>query len=265
MLPSFEAGSVWLVGAGPGDPGLLTIHALYALEHADVVLHDALVASEILALITPVARVESVGKRAGRPSARQIRINERLIAFARANLKVVRLKGGDPMVFGRGGEEALALAAAGISFRVVPGISAGIGGMACAGLPITHRGIARSVAFVTGQATVGGEPDWTALAHSADTIVLYMGCGRIGDIAAHLIGAGRDPSEPLVFITDATTSRQRVRAACLNTAAEAAVGISAGATLIVIGEIVRLRAALEPWLEWIPASVVPAQLALARV
>ncbi len=128
MPPTFAAGSVWLVGAGPGDPGLLTLHALHALEQADVVLHDALIAPEILALGGRGARLEPVGKRAGRPSAPQLRINQRLIELARAGLRVVRLKGGDPLVFGRGGEEALALAAAGVPFRIVPGITAGIGG-----------------------------------------------------------------------------------------------------------------------------------------
>src|SRR3712207_3471160 len=125
--PSFEPGSVWLVGAGPGDPGLLTLHALRALEDADVVLHDALVSEAVLALANPVARLEPVGKRAGRASAKQLRINQRLIELARRGLRVVRLKGGDPFVFGRGGEEALAVAAAGVPFRVVPGVTAGIG------------------------------------------------------------------------------------------------------------------------------------------
>ena len=145
--PLFHPGSVWLVGAGPGDPGLLTLHALHALAEADVVLHDALVPPDILAL-AGAARLEAVGKRAGGARTHQMRINQRLITLARQGLRVVRLKGGDPLVFGRGGEEALALAAAGIPFRVVPGISAGIGGTAAAGIPLTHRGLARSVVFV---------------------------------------------------------------------------------------------------------------------
>ena len=132
--PVFEAGTVWLVGAGPGDPGLLTLHAAHALAEADVVLHDALVAPDILAL-APQARLEPVGKRAGGGRTPQLRINERLIRLARDGQRVVRLKGGDPLVFGRGTEEALALAAAGVRFRIIPGVSAGIGGTAAAGNP----------------------------------------------------------------------------------------------------------------------------------
>ena len=154
---TFEPGTVWLVGAGPGDPGLLTLHAAHALAEADVVLHDALVSPEILAL-APQARLEPVGKRAGGRRTPQLRINERLIRLAREGHRVVRLKGGDPLVFGRGGEEALALAAAGIRFRIVPGVSAGIGGTAAAGIPVTHRGLAHSVAFVTGHDASGELP-----------------------------------------------------------------------------------------------------------
>src|SRR5580698_8646855 len=157
----FEPGTVWLVGAGPGDPGLLTLHAASALAEADVVLHDALVSPEILALAAH-ARLEPVGKRAAGRRTPQLRINERLIQLAREGHRVVRLKGGDPLVFGRGGEEALALAAAGISFRIVPGISAGIGGTAAAGIPLTHRRLARSVAFATGHDSSGelADVDW---------------------------------------------------------------------------------------------------------
>ena len=188
---NFEPGTVWLVGAGPGDPGLLTLHAAHALAEADVVLHDALVSREILALARQ-ARLEPVGKRAGGRRTPQLRINERMIRLAREGNRVVRLKGGDPLVFGRGGEEALALAAAGIRFRIVPGISAGIGGTAAAGIPVTHRGLARSVAFVTGHDASGGLPDldWSALARGADVLVLYMALRRIGAIAARLRAAG---------------------------------------------------------------------------
>ena len=188
----FEPGTVWLVGAGPGDPGLLTLHAAHALAEADVVLHDALVSPEILAL-APQARLEPVGKRAGGRRTPQLRINERLIRLAREGHRVVRLKGGDPLVFGRGGEEALALAAAGVRFRIIPGISAGIGGTAAAGIPVTHRGLAHSVAFVTGHDASGELPelDWAALARGADVLVLYMALRRIGPIAARLLAAGR--------------------------------------------------------------------------
>jgi uroporphyrin-III C-methyltransferase len=240
---TIEPGTVWLVGAGPGDPGLLTLHAARALAEADVVLHDALVSPEILAL-APQARMEPVGKRAGGRRTPQLRINERLIRLARDGNRVVRLKGGDPLVFGRGGEEALALAAAGVRFRIIPGISAGIGGAAAAGIPVTHRGLAHSVAFVTGQDSSGEPPDldWRALARGADVLVLYMALRRIGAIAAHLRAAGRDGAEPVAFITEATTPRQTVAITTLAQAERTAATIPSHApTLIVIGPVVALR------------------------
>lgn len=238
-----ERGTVWLVGAGPGDPGLLTVKATQVLAQADVVLHDALVSPEILAL-APQAHLEPVGKRAGRERAPQMRINQRLIDLARANLRVVRLKGGDPLVFGRGGEEALALAAAGISCQIVPGISAGIGAAAAAGIPVTHRGLAHSVAFVTGHDSSGGVPDldWAALARGADVLVLYMALRQIGAIAAHLRAAGRAASEPVAFITEATTPRQSVTVTTLADAERIAAAIPRTApTLIVVGPVIALR------------------------
>ncbi len=241
-----ERGTVWLVGAGPGDPGLLTLHAARALAEADVVLHDALVSPEILALAAR-ARLEPVGKRAGGRRTPQLRINERLIQLARAGNRVVRLKGGDPLVFGRGAEEALALAAAGIRFRIIPGISAGIGGMASAGIPATHRGLARSVAFVTGHDASGELPDldWGAVARGADVLVLYMALRRIGAIAANLLAAGRKADEPVAFVTEATTPRQRVAITTLAEAEYAAAGVPSHApTLIVIGPVVALRSLL---------------------
>jgi uroporphyrin-III C-methyltransferase len=240
---NLEPGSVWLVGAGPGDPGLLTLHAAHALAEAEVVVHDALVSPEILAL-APQARLEAAGKRAGGDRVPQLRINERLIGLARDGLRVVRLKGGDPLVFGRGGEEALALAAAGIPFRIVPGISAGIGGTAAAGIPVTHRGLARSVAFVTGHDTTGALPelDWPALSRGAEVLVLYMGLRQIGAIAARLLAAGRDGVDPVVFVTEATTARQHVVMTTLADAADIARTIPKHLpTLIVIGPVVALR------------------------
>ena len=225
-LPEFAPGSVWLVGAGPGDPGLLTLHAAHALARADVILHDALVAPEILALAGPAAAFEPVGKRAGRPGPAQLRINQRLIDLARAGLRVLRLKGGDPFVFGRGGEEALALAAAGVPFRVVPGITSGIGGLAYAGIPLTHRMLSRiGRVFVTGQSAGSGAPrdvDWAALARGTRTIVLYMALGRLAEIARALISAGRDPDEPVALLSEATTARQRCLRTTLADAAAAA-------------------------------------------
>jgi uroporphyrin-III C-methyltransferase len=246
---TFEPGTVWLVGAGPGDPGLLTLHAARALAEADVVLHDALVSPEILAL-APLARLEPVGKRAGGRRTPQLRINERMIRLAREGNRVVRLKGGDPLVFGRGGEEALALAAAGIRFRLIPGISAGIGGTAAAGIPLTHRGLVHSVAFVTGHDAGGrmSDLDWPALARGADVLVLYMALRQIGAIAAKLRVAGRDAAEPVAFVTEATTPRQHVTITTLEQAARAAAVIPAHApTLIVIGPVVALRPLLAAW------------------
>ncbi len=264
LPPEFAPGSVWLVGAGPGDPGLLTLHAVHALERADVVLHDALIAPEILALCGAKARLEAVGKRAGRPSARQLRINQRLIELARAGLRVVRLKGGDPLVFGRGGEEALALAAAGIAFRIVPGITAGIAAPAYAGIPATHRMRARSVAFVTGHDAGGGGAgggaaravDWAALAKGADTIVLYMALQRLPEIAAALLAAGRAPDEPVAILCEATTPRARQQ---ITTLADAgAISAGPGPSLIVIGSVVGLNAILAPWQHTEPARIAGA-------
>jgi uroporphyrin-III C-methyltransferase len=258
-MPEFTPGTVWLVGAGPGDPGLLTLHAVRALEQADVVLHDALVAPEILALCDPAARLEPVGKRAGRPSARQLQINERLIALAREGLRVVRLKGGDPMVFGRGGEEALALAAAAVPFRIVPGVTAGHGALAYAGIPATHRGRSQSIAFVTGHHAGGGDArdvDWSALASGAQTLVLYMALQRLPAIADALLTAGRDSDEPVAILSDATTPRQRVLRTTLGEAAVVATQVDrSSATLIAIGPVVELGDVLLPWLETAPATL----------
>lgn len=250
----FEPGTVWLVGAGPGDPGLLTLHAARALGEADVVLHDALVAPEILAL-APQARLELVGKRAGGRRTPQLRINERLICLAREDLRVVRLKGGDPLVFGRGGEEAVALAAAGVRFRIIPGISAGVGGTAAAGIPLTHRGLARSVSFVTGHDSSGDVPglDWPALVRGSEVLVLYMALRQIGAIAAHLRASGRAGAEPVAFVTEATTPRQNVIVTTLAEAERAAAAIpSHMPTLIVIGPVVALRSLLVAWQDVAP-------------
>jgi uroporphyrin-III C-methyltransferase len=259
--PAFAQGTVWLVGAGPGDPGLLTLHAVYALDTADVVLHDALIAPEILALARQ-ARLEAVGKRAGAARTPQIRINERLIRLAREGHRVVRLKGGDPLVFGRGAEEALALAAAGIRFRIVPGISAGIGGSAYAGIPTTHRGIAHSVAFATGHDAGGNLPedlDWEALARGADVLILYMALRQIDRIAARLRAAGRDVEEPVAFITDATTPRQRVVVTTLARVKAVSATLPRDApTLIVVGPVVDLRRLIAAWQDTAPMCCTPA-------
>ena len=255
--PDFAPGTVWLVGAGPGDPGLLTLHAVHALTQADVVVHDALVPEDILSL-APRARREMAGKRAGGVRTQQLRINLRLITLAQQGLRVVRLKGGDPLVFGRGGEEALALAAARIPFRIVPGISAGVGGAASAGIPLTHRGLARSVAFATGHDSSGdlADVDWHALSRGSEVLVFYMAQRRIGQIAARLIGAGRAADDAVALISNATRSDQDVLMATLATAADAVAGISPGAaTLIVTGPVLALRPLLADWQQTDPMTV----------
>jgi uroporphyrin-III C-methyltransferase len=255
LIPSsFDTGSVWLVGAGPGDPGLLTLHALHALTNADIILHDALVSEEILSL-APQARLEAAGKRAGGTRTPQLRINQRLIALARQGLRVVRLKGGDPLIFGRGGEEAQALAAAGISFRIVPGISAGIGGTASAGIPLTHRGVARSVSFATGHDSSASltRLDWAALGSGAEVLVLYMAGRQLGTIASRLLEAGRDPAEAVALIQDATRPNQSVHVTTLAEAVNQTVSVSPA--LIVIGPVVALRDRLAAWQQTAPMTI----------
>lgn len=256
-LPAFEAGWVWLAGAGPGDPGLLTLHALNALEQADVVVHDALVDARVLTLAGSGARLIHAGKRGGRPSAKQIDITRRIIAFARNGHRVLRLKGGDPFTFGRGSEEALALAAAGIPFRVIPGITSGLGGLAYAGIPATDRGIAQAVTFVTGHTAGGDIPDtvdWDAVARAGGTIVVYMGAKHLGKIAARLIAGGRSPREPVAIISRATLPDQSVIETTLAQAGEDAVGAPTPA-IIAVGEAVRLRAGMD-WLGAIGGRVL---------
>jgi len=251
-LPDLMPGSVWLVGAGPGDPGLLSALALHALGCADSIVYDALVDRRILALARPGAALEYAGKRGGRPSPSQPDISARLVVLARAGRRVLRLKGGDPCVFGRGGEEALALAAAGVPFRIVPGITAGIGGLAYAGIPVTHRALASAVTFVTGHASGGAVPDgidWAAIARGSPVIVLYMALAHLAGIAARLIAEGRSPEEPVAIVSRATTPAQRVVVTTLAAAAEAAAaaGIEPP-TIVAVGPVVALREALA-WLD----------------
>jgi uroporphyrin-III C-methyltransferase len=260
-LPALEPGWVWLVGAGPGDPGLLTLLALHALRQAEIVIYDALVGPEILALAAPSARLEFAGKRGGKPSARQPDISRRLIQLAQEGQRVLRLKGGDPFVFGRGGEEALALVAARVPFRIVPGISAGIGGLAYAGIPITHRDINSAVTFVTGHDSTGVVPDavdWPALAKGSPVIVMYMALKHLPGIVERLLAAGRAPSEPLAVVSRATTREQRVLETTLGASAAdvAASGIEPPA-IVVIGEVVALRAGLD-WLGALAGRVLEA-------
>ncbi len=243
-LPDFAPGSVWLVGAGPGAPGLLTVLALHALKAADVVVYDALVDRRILRLARAGAALDYAGKRGGKPSPQQPDISLRLIRLAREGKRVLRLKGGDPFVFGRGGEEAAALAQAGIPCRVVPGITAGIGGLAAAGIPATHRDTNSAVAFVTGHASGGEVPDgidWAALARAAPVLVIYMALKHLDAIAARLMEAGRPADEPVAIVSKATMAGQRVlRTSLARAATDArAAGIEPPA-VVAIGPVVAL-------------------------
>ena len=250
-VPDFEPGWVWLVGAGPGDPGLLTLHALNALARADVVVYDALVDETVLQFANPLAKLEYSGKRGGKPSPKQRDISARLVELARQGKRVLRLKGGDPFVFGRGGEEALALVDAGIPFRIVPGVTAGIGGLGYAGIPVTHRDTNHAVTFVTGHMAGGAVPenlDWPSIAKGSPVIVLYMALSHLDHIADLLISNGRRADEPVALVRNATLKDQQVLETTLGTAsADVAAANFKAPAIIVIGETVRLRAGLD-WL-----------------
>lgn len=246
--PRLEPGWVWLCGAGPGDPGLMTLHALNALRQADVVVHDALVNPEILDW-APQAELIHAGKRGGKPSARQADISLRLVALAREGRRVLRLKGGDPFVFGRGAEEALALVQGGVPVRIIPGITAGIGGLGCAGIPATQREVNHSVTFVTGHDQSGAMPaslDWQAISRGAQVLVIYMGMKHVAQISAALIAAGRPADEPCAVVTSATRPEQRVLQTTLGAMARAiaAAGLEPPAILCV-GRSVLLPQAMD--------------------
>ncbi|MDR3497352.1 MAG: uroporphyrinogen-III C-methyltransferase [Ancalomicrobiaceae bacterium] len=246
-MPAFAPGSVWLVGAGPGDPGLLTALAIHALSLADVIVYDALVSNDVLSLARSQAAREFAGKRGGKPSARQRDITERLIELARGGKRVLRLKGGDPFVFGRGGEEALALVAAGVPYRVVPGITAGLGGIALAGIPATTRETNQAITLMTGHSAADAEIDWAAFAATKSPLVLYMAANNLPKIVPELIAAGMAPDTPVAFVTKATTPDERVVVTALGRAVEdmLAAGVEAP-TITVIGSIVGLRRLLIP-------------------
>jgi uroporphyrin-III C-methyltransferase len=236
-------GCVYLVGAGPGDPGLLTLRAARLLAEADTVVHDRLVHPAVLEHARPHARILYVGKEGGGGSVRQEDIHTLLIAQARLGRSVVRLKGGDPFVFGRGGEEALALEAASIPYEVVPGVSSLAAVPAAAAIPITHRGVSGAVTFATAHRTEGA-PDWEHLAR-AETLVLFMAGGRLEETVNALMSAGRAPTTPAAVVEAGTWEHQRVIEAPLSgiagQAREADVGSPA---LLVVGEVVSLRSQL---------------------
>jgi len=235
------AGQVWLVGAGPGDPELLTIKALKALERADVLVHDGLVSDEILSLAPAKARRISVAKRKSRHSYSQDEINRMLVAFAAEGLNVVRLKGGDPFIFGRGGEELEACREAGVECHVVPGVTAALAAGASAGAPLTHRGAAQAVTFVTGHAANGKEPDldWAALAKANHTVVIYMGLSQAAPIAARLMEAGRSGATPALIVENASRADERRVVTTLAGLADAASNLS-GPALLIVGEAMAL-------------------------
>ncbi|MGJ8623565.1 MAG: uroporphyrinogen-III C-methyltransferase [Yoonia sp.] len=246
--PVLEEGWVWLCGAGPGDPGLLTLHAVNALRQADVVIYDALVQEDILSW-APQAEHIYAGKRGGKPSAKQRDISLRLVDLARAGKRVLRLKGGDPFVFGRGGEEAQTLVQHGVPIRIIPGISAGIGGLAYAGIPVTHRDVNQSVTFVTGHDQSGNTPgslDWTSISKGSQVIVIYMGMKHIAQIAQQLMDAGRSIHEPVAVVTTATTDAQQVLETTLGTIVEdiAQAGLEPPA-IICVGQSVLMRQVLD--------------------
>jgi len=246
-MPVFPPGQVWLTGAGPGDPGLLTLHAVNALNQADAVVYDALVSEAILRCARPDASMDYAGKRGGKPSLKQRDISERLVDLARAGKRVLRLKGGDPFVFGRGAEEALSLRDAGIPFRIIPGISAGIGGLAYAGIPLTHRDTNSCVTFLTGHNASGEVPDsvdWAAMVRASPVLVIYMAIKHLDLLVAKLRHAGLDDNRPAALVANATLPDMRVLSSTLGGIVEAAkqAAIEPPA-LFVIGEVVDLHRA----------------------
>ncbi len=248
--PEFVPGSVWLAGAGPGDPGLVTLHTALALQDADIIVYDALVSKPVLALAPEATPKEFAGKRGGKPSPSQADISLRLVQLARQGKRVLRLKGGDPFVFGRGGEEALSLVRAGIPFRIVPGVTAGIGGLAYAGIPLTHRHTNHAVTMVTGHDANGDVTgiDWSAIAASTPVIVIYMALRLLRQIADALIGGGRSPGELVAVIASAAMPEQEVLITTLgNCADDAALSGIQPPAIVVVGEVVRLRDGLD-WL-----------------
>jgi uroporphyrin-III C-methyltransferase len=236
-------GKVFLIGAGPGDPELMTLKAARALRLADVVLVDDLVSRGCLAHARSDARVVEVGKRGGCKSTPQAFIERLMILFAKRDKTVARLKGGDPFIFGRGGEELEALLAAGIDVEVIPGVTAGTAVPAALGIPVTHRGLSRGVTFVTGHARDGAEPDWEALVRGGTTLVVYMGLKRLPRIVAGLRAAGLPSETPACLVENGTLKSQRQRVATLGTLSGEGVE---GPALVVIGAVVALADKKKP-------------------
>ncbi len=241
-LPSDQGGRVSLVGAGPGDPELLTLRAYRRIVEADVVLYDNLVSPEVLALINPLAEKRYVGKKAAKHALPQSDVNQSLIDLARSGHRVVRLKGGDPFIFGRGGEEMEALLAASVPVEVIPGITAAIGCAAYAGIPLTHRDWAQSVTFATGHLKQGlSELDWPALARPTQTVVFYMGMTAAAGIAEALMDHGRLPETPVAVIYHGTRPDQKVAITTLSALSETIkTETIKPPALLIVGDVVRL-------------------------
>jgi uroporphyrin-III C-methyltransferase len=242
-VPVFEPGHVWLAGAGPGDPAHLTLGALAGLAQADVVVHDALVDARVLDLCRNGAELEFAGKRGGKPSATQGDITRRLVERARQGHRVLRLKGGDPFVFGRGGEEALTLAGEGIPFRVIPGVTSGLAGLALASIPATIRGVNQAVILATGHgADTEDGLDWAALAATGQPIILYMAMKTLDRIAGALIAGGLSPDTPAAIVVSATLPEERVLVSTLSRiASDAEEADLHPPAIVAIGGIVTVR------------------------
>lgn len=256
LFPSFDPGWVWLVGAGPGAPGLMTLLGYHAIQKADVIVYDALVDRGIFDWFPPQVRVEYAGKRGGKPSASQKDISESLIQFAREGACVLRLKGGDPFMFGRGGEECQALADAGVPFRIVPGVSSGLGGLAYAGIPVTHRKVNHSVLFLTGHDPEAALPEtvnWGMLAQLSPVIVLYMVLRNLHTVANRLLTAGYPPDRPVGVVSRATLPEQSVLRTTLGQLVEGEIEIASlpKPAIVVIGHVLDFQ----PVLDWYVGSL----------
>lgn len=251
---------VSLVGAGPGDPDLLTIRAWHLLRAADVVVHDKLVGPGVLALIPPGVRRIDVGKASGNHALPQPAINQLLVDLARQGLRVVRLKGGDPTMFGRGGEEAEHLVRHGVGFQMVPGVTAASAAGALAGIPLTHRSCAHACLFVTAHLCSGeDEPDWTALTRPNQTLVVYMGLARLDTFLARLVAHGLAAELPAAAIERASYPSQRVVEGTLGSLAERVRAAALETpTLVIVGEVVRLRELLSERALSVPHQTLPA-------
>jgi uroporphyrin-III C-methyltransferase len=239
---------VWLVGAGPGDPDLLTMRAARLIKEADIIVHDRLVGERVLALASPLTELVNVGKRPGHPHMKQEEISHLLVKLARRGRKVVRLKGGDPFIFGRGGEEAETLRRHGVEVEIVPGITAAQGAAASLGLPLTMRSVSSSLRYVTGHMREGSdidEMDWDGLADNSATLVIYMGKSNIRRFAARLMEHGRSPATPAIAIASATCERQDFTLSPLGELAENVKNSSLeGPVLFIVGEVVALASHL---------------------